>query len=309
MNYTFLFPGQGSQKIGMGKDFFESFDIAKKRFEEANTILGRDLAKICFEGPEETLLATQNTQPAIFTLETIICDVLVQKGFAPVYVAGHSLGEYSALYAAGFFSFNEGISLVVRRGELMAKACEKRPGIMAAIAGMPKERIRELCAAGTAGVVVCANENSPDQTVISGEINAVKDACERLKTNGAKRAIPLPVAGAFHSPLMQSAADEFAVFIESYTFKPPRCPVISNVTAQLETSPEKVKSLLIRQLISPVRWVDGMNVLSGLEFGTLLEVGPGSVLRNLAKKCNDRLNVLPCDTVTNVFSLTPSSAG
>jgi [acyl-carrier-protein] S-malonyltransferase len=309
MNTTFLFPGQGSQKIGMGNDFYQSFDIAKKRFEEANTLLGRDLATICFSGPEEALVATQNTQPAIFTLEAIICDVLTEKGFIPSNVAGHSLGEYSALYAAGFITFSEGISLVVRRGELMAKACAERPGTMAAITGMPKERIRELCAAGTIGVVVCANENSPDQTVISGELNAVKDACERLKANGAKRAILLPVAGAFHSPLMQSAADEFAAFIESYALKPPRCPVISNVTAQLETSPEKVKSLLVRQLISPVRWVDSMNVLSGLEFGTLLEVGPGSVLRNLAKKCNDRLNVLPCDTVTNVFSLTPSSAG
>jgi [acyl-carrier-protein] S-malonyltransferase len=175
---------------------------------------------------------------------------------------------------------------------------------MAAITGMPKERIRELCAAGTAGVVVCANENSPDQTVISGEINAVKDACERLKANGAKRALVLPVAGAFHSPLMQQAADEFATFIESFTFKPPQCPVISNVTAQLETSPEKVKDLLIRQLMSPVRWVDTMHVLCDLEHGTLLETGPGSVLRNLAKKCSDQLNVLPCDSVSNVFSVT-----
>jgi [acyl-carrier-protein] S-malonyltransferase len=303
MNYTFLFPGQGSQKVGMGSDFFQSFDIAKKRFEEANALLGRDLGKICFEGPEETLMATQNTQPAIFTLEAIICDVLKEKGIAPSYVAGHSLGEYAALYAAGFISFSDGISLVVKRGELMGKACAARPGSMAVILGLPKERIREICAMVTEGVVVCANENSIDQNVISGETDAVKNACERLKSNGAKRAMLLPVSGAFHSPLMRQAADEFTSFLAPYSFKAPRCPIISNVTAQLETSPEKVKGLLLQQLVSSVRWVDSMNLLLGLDHGVLLETGPGSVLKNLIKKCNDTLNVLPCDTATNVFSL------
>jgi [acyl-carrier-protein] S-malonyltransferase len=303
MKHSFLFPGQGSQKIGMGRDFFESTDSAKKRFEEANSLLGRDLASICFNGPEEALVATQNTQPAIFTVEAIICDVLAEKGVSPSFAAGHSLGEYAALYAAGFVSFSEGISLVVKRGELMAKACAERPGAMAAVTGMPKEGIRDICAAVTEGVVVCANENSPDQTVISGEAGAIKIACERLKAGGAKRAIPLPVAGAFHSPLMQKAADEFSAFIAPLAFKTPRCPIISNVTAQVETSPEKVKDLLIKQIVSPVRWVDSMGTLSGHDYGMLLETGPGSVLRNLAKKCNDRLNVLPCDTVSNVFSI------
>jgi [acyl-carrier-protein] S-malonyltransferase len=303
MNYSFLFPGQGSQKVGMGLDFFQSSDIAKKRFEEANGLVGRDLAKICFEGPEETLMATQNTQPGIFTLEAIICDILAEKGITPAYVAGHSLGEYSALYAAGFISFSEAISLVVKRGELMGKACAARPGTMAVIMGLPKDRIKEICAAVTTGIVVSANENSIDQTVISGEKGAVNDACERLKASGAKRAMLLPVAGAFHSPLMQQAADEFTDFIAPYSFKAPRCPVISNVTAQLETSPERVKELLLKQLISPVRWVDGMNLLLGLDHGVLLETGPGSVLRNLIKKFNAELNVLPCDTATNVFSL------
>jgi [acyl-carrier-protein] S-malonyltransferase len=303
MNYSFLFPGQGSQKVGMGLDFFQSSDIAKKRFEEASELLGRDLAKICFEGPEETLIATQNTQPAIFTIEAIICDILAEKGIYPSYVAGHSLGEYGALYAAGFISFREGISLVVRRGELMGKACAARPGSMAVILGLPKKRIEELCSTVTTGVVVCANENSLDQTVISGETGAVKDACELLKASGAKRAMLLPVSGAFHSPLMQQAVDEFTDFIAPFSFKAPRCPVISNVTAQLESSPEKIKDLLLQQLISPVRWVDGMELLLTLEHGVLLETGPGSVLRNLVKKCNDSLNVLPCDTATNVFSL------
>jgi [acyl-carrier-protein] S-malonyltransferase len=303
MNYSFLFPGQGSQKVGMGLDFFQSSDIAKKRFEEASELLGRDLAKICFEGPEETLIATQNTQPAIFTIEAIICDILAEKGIYPSYVAGHSLGEYGALYAAGFISFSEGISLVVRRGELMGKACAARPGSMAVILGLPKKRIEELCSTVTTGVVVCANENSLDQTVISGETGAVKDACELLKASGAKRAMLLPVSGAFHSPLMQQAVDEFTDFIAPFSFKAPRCPVISNVTAQLESSPEKIKDLLLQQLVSPVRWVDGMELLLTLEHGVLLETGPGSVLRNLVKKCNDSLNVLPCDTATNVFSL------
>ena len=287
----------------MGSDFYQSFEIAKKRFEETNVLLGRDLAKICFEGPEETLMATQNTQPAIFTLEAIICDVLKEKGITPSYVAGHSLGEYAALYAAGFISFSDGISLVVKRGELMGKACAARPGSMAVILGLPKERIREICAMVTEGVVVCANENSIDQNVISGETDAVKNACERLKSNGAKRAMLLPVSGAFHSPLMQQAAEEFTSFLAPYSFKAPRCPIISNVTAQLETSPEKVKGLLLQQLVSSVRWVDSMNLLLGLDHGVLLETGPGSVLKNLIKKCNDKLNVLPCDTATNVFSL------
>lgn len=287
----------------MGQDFFESSDIAKKRFAEATSLLGRDLSTICFTGPEETLQATQNTQPAIFTVEAIICDILAEKGITPSFVAGHSLGEYSALYAAGFVSFSEGISLVVKRGELMGQACAANPGTMAAIVGMPKERIREICAQSPVGVVVCANENSPDQTVISGEIEAVKDACERLKASGAKRAILLPVAGAFHSPLMQQAADEFSRFISTFAFNTPHCPIISNVTAQVETMPDKAKELLIRQLVSPVKWVDSMGTLSQLDHGTILETGPGGVLKNLAKKCNESLNVLPCDTVRNVFSL------
>jgi [acyl-carrier-protein] S-malonyltransferase len=303
MQYSFLFPGQGSQKVGMGQDFYNSLDIAKKRFEEANNVLGRDLANICFNGPEEELLATQNTQPAIFTLEAVISDVLSEKGIRPSYTAGHSLGEYSALYAAGFISFSDGISLVAKRGELMAIAGKETPGAMAAVIGLTKERIHEILSSVSTGIVVCANENSPDQNVISGDEVAVKDACEKLKADGAKRALPLPVSGAFHSPLMQKAADEFTLFIKNFTFKTPHCPVIANVTAELETSPEKMKGLLLKQLVSPVRWVDVMNTLAGLEHGTCIETGPGSVLRNLAKKCHDQLNVLSCSTVENLYSL------
>jgi [acyl-carrier-protein] S-malonyltransferase len=303
MNYTFLFPGQGSQKVGMGQDFFKAFDNARRRFDEANSALGRDLADICFNGPEDVLTATQNTQPALFAVESIICDALRERGILPSYSAGHSLGEYSALYAAGFISFTDGIRITAKRGELMARAGINAPGAMAAVMGMPLRQIQDVLSAQIKGIVVCANQNSPDQTVISGEGDAVKEACEKLKIAGAKRSILLPVSGAFHSPLMQGAADEFAAFIASFTFQSPRCPVIDNVTARAESDPTKVKDLLVQQLVSPVLWVDSMKLLASLDFGACIESGPGSVLRNLAKKCQDQLNVLPCGTVEDVYSL------
>ena len=215
---------------------------------------------------------------------------------------GHSLGEYSALYAAGFITFTDGIRIVAKRGELMAHAGKVTPGTMAAVVGMTSQRIQEVLSTQVKGIVVCANQNSPDQTVISGEVDAVKDACEKLKSAGAKRSILLPVSGAFHSPLMNKAADEFADFIASFTFNVPWCPVIANVTAQAENDPAKVKELLVKQLVSPVKWVDSMKLLVSLDYGTCIEPGPGSVLRNLAKKCQDQLNVLPCSTVEDVYS-------
>ena len=302
MKYTYLFPGQGSQKVGMGQDFFKTFDYARRRFDEANAMLDRDLASICFSGPEDVLTETQNTQPALFTVESIICDVLRENGLRPSITAGHSLGEYSALYAAGFMTFADGIRIVAKRGELMAHAGKVAPGTMAAVVGMTAQRIQEVLSTQIKGIVVCANQNSPDQTVISGEVDAVKDACEKLKSAGAKRSILLPVSGAFHSPLMNKAADEFADFIASFTFNVPWCPVIANVTAQAENDPAKVKELLVKQLVSPVKWVDSMKLLVSLDYGTCIEPGPGSVLRNLAKKCQDQLNVLPCGTVEDVYS-------
>jgi [acyl-carrier-protein] S-malonyltransferase len=303
MKYTFLFPGQGSQKVGMGQDFYNEFPIARKRFDEANTVLGRDLAAIVFNGPEESLTATQNTQPALFTLEASITDILAEKGIVPSYTAGHSLGEYSALYAAGFLSFPDGLALVAKRGELMARAGVDAPGTMAAIMGMNRDKIREVLLQECTGIVVCANENSLDQTVISGDVAAVTAACDKLKAAGAKRAILLPVSGAFHSPLMQKAADAFAPFVAAATISAPRCPVIPNVTAQPETNPDAIKDLLVRQLVSPVRWYDSMVTLATLDYGTCVETGPGSVLRNLAKKCSDQLNVVSCDTAENLYSL------
>jgi [acyl-carrier-protein] S-malonyltransferase len=307
MGFTFLFPGQGSQSVGMGKDFYNEFETARKRFDSANEILQRDLLKIIFEGPQEELTATQNTQPALFLVESVIADILNEKGIKPSFTAGHSLGEYSALYAAGVLSFSDGLKAVARRGEYMAKAGKATAGTMAAVMGLSKEKIAEVLQKVTSGIVVPANENTPEQTVISGEVPAVNEACTLLKEAGAKRAMLLPVSGAFHSPLMKGAAEEFSKILDTITFSKPRCPVITNVTAKPETDAALMKSLLVKQLVSPVRWVDSMQALVGLDYGTCCEVGPGSVVKGLAKKCQDTLNVISCDTVTNIYSLLTNS--
>jgi [acyl-carrier-protein] S-malonyltransferase len=252
MKYTFLFPGQGSQVVGMGKDLYDTFDTARKKMDLANTILGRDLLKIIFSGPQEDLMATQNTQPALFTVESAITDVLAEKGIVPSFTAGHSLGEYSALYAAGVLSFEDGLKAVARRGELMANAGKEMPGTMAAIIGMERTKIVDVLKMVTSGIVVTANENTPEQTVISGEVAAVNEACEKLKAAGAKRAMLLPVSGAFHSPLMQKAADSYCNVLDTMTFSNPRCPLISNVSAKAENDAAEIKQLVKKQLISPV---------------------------------------------------------
>jgi [acyl-carrier-protein] S-malonyltransferase len=301
--WVFLFPGQGSQKVGMGSDLAEKFDSARNMFYQANQILGRDIAKLCFSGPEEELKATQNTQPSLFTVEAILVDILKSKGIQPSYTAGHSLGEYGALYGAGVLSFEDGLKLVARRGELMAKAGQKRPGTMAAVIGLTVEQIRAALAQVTDGIVVPANQNSPGQTVISGEVAAVNKACEVLKQAGAKRAILLPVSGAFHSPLMKEAAEEFSAYLAGVSFSVPRCPVVANVTAQPEKDPVQMKKLLIDQLMSPVRWVETMQFLGTAGQASALEVGPGKVLKGLAADCALPINVVSCGTAENVFSL------
>lgn len=303
MSYAFLYPGQGSQKVGMGADLVEKSTDAQKRFAEADALLGRSLSDIILNGPEETLKDTRNTQPALFLVEAIITDALRAQGINPVVCMGHSLGEYSALYGAGVISFADGLKLVARRGELMAQVGQQNPGTMAAVIGMEKAKLAEVLSTVTEGIVVAANENTPDQIVISGSVAAVNAACEKLKAAGAKRALPLPVSGAFHSPLMQPAADAFAGFLDGFTFSMARCPVIANVTANKESDPAILKGLLIKQLISPVRWIDSVETLSTIGAKTYLEVGPGNVLKGLVGKCNSAINVVTCGTVENIFSL------
>jgi len=303
---TFLFPGQGSQKVGMGADFYEKFEAARKRFDSANEILERDLKKICFEGPDSELKATQNTQPALFTTEAAISDVLKEKGIVPSLALGHSLGEYSALYAAGVYSFEDGLRIVAKRGELMGKVGSAAPGAMAAVVGLGRDAVAAVLAGISSGVVVPANENSPDQTVISGDAAAVKEASEKLQASGAKRVIDLPVSGAFHSPLMETAATEFGEFLASFEFGPAQCGVVCNVTARVETDPAALKGLLKKQLVSPVKWVDSMRCIVEQGAVSCIEAGPGNVLRGLARKCDGGINVVPCETVDNLYSLAHS---
>ncbi|MBD3391761.1 MAG: ACP S-malonyltransferase [Chitinivibrionales bacterium] len=306
MEMTFLFPGQGSQKVGMGADFFEKFEMARRRFDEANDILGRDLKKICFEGPPEELTQTRNTQPALFVTEAAICDVLQENGITPALALGHSLGEYGALYAAGVYSFADGVRIVAKRGELMGEAGTVAPGAMAAVIGLARETIAEVLSSIESGTVVPANENAPEQTVISGDVEAVKAACGKLQAAGAKRVVDLPVSGAFHSPLMQQAADQFATFIASYEFREARCEIIPNVTAQRTKDSGQIRDLLVKQLVSLVRWVDAMALIAGEGAVNCVEVGPGSVLKGLARKCDPGISVAACATVDNLYSLTNS---
>ncbi|MDR0308270.1 MAG: ACP S-malonyltransferase [Chitinispirillales bacterium] len=303
MKISMLFPGQGSQFTGMAKDFYEEVPAARLRFEEADKILGRDLSRIIFEGPSEELTATQNTQPALFTVEAVITDFLMSQGAVPQYAAGHSLGEYSALYAAGVIGFEDGLKTVAARGAAMAEAGRQAPGAMAAVMGIDREKTISVLSRVRSGIVVAANENSPEQTVISGEVEAVNEACVLLKEVGAKRTVVLPVSGAFHSPLMRSAADKLQAALVPVVFSTPRCPVITNVTAKAETDPALMKDLLVKQLMSPVKWVDSMITLSALSPDFCAEVGPGTVLKGLTKKCAPSLNVISCDTVENLYSL------
>ncbi len=303
MSFSFLFPGQGSQSVGMGKEVYETFAVARRRIDQVNGILGRDLTSIMFDGPMDQLTATENTQPALFAVEAAIVDVLAENGITPVVTAGHSLGEYGALYGAGILSFEDGLTAVAKRGALMAEAGKNSAGTMAAVIGLTGDGLIAALSGVTSGIVVPANENTPEQTVISGEVAAVREACEKCKAAGAKRAIVLPVSGAFHSPLMRSAADAFAAFLEGVTFAAPKCPVVSNVSAAAETDPVRIKELLLNQLTSPVKWVDSMNTLNTLDHGTILETGPGTVIKGLVKKCIPALNVIPCDSATNIYSL------
>jgi len=279
---AYIFPGQGAQFSGMGVDLYEKFSEAQELFEKANKILGFSITDIMFEGTPEELKQTKVTQPAIFLHSTILAKILGDN-FKPEMVAGHSLGEFSALVANGVLTFEDGLKLVSQRALAMQKACEIQESTMAAVLGLDDTVVEETCAS-IDGIVVAANYNCPGQLVISGEISAIDKACELLMGKGARRALKLPVGGAFHSPLMEPAREELAEAIKNTTFSEPICPVYQNVVAKAVINPEDIKQNLMKQLTSPVRWTQSIQQMiadGGTEF---IEVGPGKVLQGLMRK-------------------------
>ena len=281
---AYVFPGQGAQFSGMGKELYEASHLAKELFSKGNEILGFDIQKIMFEGTADELKQTKVTQPAIFLHSTILAACLGDS-FAPDMVAGHSLGEFSALVANRSLSFEDGLSLVSKRALAMQKACEKEPSTMAAILGLEDANVEEICAS-IDGIVVPANYNCPGQLVISGSIPAVEEACAKLSEAGARRAMVLPVGGAFHSPLMEPAREELAAAIEATTFNAPICPVYQNVNAKPVSDPLKIKKNLVLQLTGAVKWTQIMEGILSDGAIHIIEVGPGRVLQGLFKKVN-----------------------
>lgn len=281
---AYVFPGQGAQYPGMGKDLYENSDIARELFDKANKILGFDITQIMFEGTADELKQTNVTQPAIFLHSVILSKVLGDK-FQPQMTAGHSLGEFSALVAAGALSFDDGLKLVAQRAAAMQKACEAEASTMAAIVGLDDEVVEQVCN-DVDGIVVAANYNCPGQLVISGAVEAVNKACETLTEKGAKRALVLPVGGAFHSPLMEPAREELAAAIESTNIQKPVCPVYQNVDAKPHTDPSEIKENLIAQLTGPVRWTQTVKNMIADGATSFTELGPGKVLQGLVMKVN-----------------------
>ncbi len=280
MKKAYVFPGQGAQYSGMGKELYENSEVARELFERANEILGFRITDIMFEGSNEDLRQTKVTQPAVFLHSVILAKVL---GVEPSAVAGHSLGEFSALVVAGALSFEEGLQLVAKRAMAMQRACEVEQGTMAAVLKLSDETIEQICES-VEGVVVAANYNCPGQLVISGSVCAVSEACEKLKAAGARRALVLPVGGAFHSPLMEPARKELAEAIEEANFQTPICPIYQNVDAQPHTSPEEIKANLIAQLTAPVRWTQIVENMVADGVADFVELGPGTVLQGLITK-------------------------
>ncbi len=284
---AFLFPGQGSQFVGMGHDFFEKFPVARQTFEEADEALGFSLSKLCFEGPEEQLRLTENTQPAIFTVSIAAQRVLAERGIAPSYVAGHSLGEYSANVAAGTISFADAVRTVRSRGQYMQEAVPAGAGAMAAILGMAASEVIKACqdaAAETRAVVAAANINSPSQIAISGAAAAVERAVALAKERGAKKAVMLAVSAPFHCPLMQPAQDRLAELLTALPFAAANIPVVVNVDAKVVSEAETLRDALIRQVTGTVRWVESMQILIAEKPDFFLEVGPGKVLSGLLRQ-------------------------
>lgn len=295
---AFIFPGQASQYVGMGQDWFQQYPFAKEMFQSADDIVGYELSKVCFEGPEDALKQTRITQPAIFVHSIVVATWLREQGIQPDITAGHSLGEYSALVAAGGGDFESVLSVVQTRGDLMQKAGEEQPGTMAAIIGLSFEDVGEICQeASSTGVVVPANVNSPGQVAISGSVDGVHHAMEIAREKGARRVQELVVSGAFHSPLMVSAQDGLSRTLDQLELRDSQVPVVVNVTAEPESSSDALRQSLKQQLMSPVLWETSIHRMAELGVDRVVEVGPGTVLQGLVRRINPELVRFGCDKV------------